>query len=116
MRGISVTASSAATAGGIASCLWFLGARSFLPPLWPLTLTVCVEAELFVGVRGGMMTGIECAGGAAGVTTAFGSGLHMVSSLFSVGCMRVLFEVEEVALADLAPIFSEDLRGEDGCV
>jgi hypothetical protein len=62
-----VTASRAATAGGIASGWWFFGTRVFLAPFCPLTLTVWVAVELLVGVRGGITTGFECVGVGVGV-------------------------------------------------
>lgn len=104
----------AATAGGIASGLWFLGVRSGLPPLCPRALTVCVEVAVpvRVGVRGGITTGFECMG-AAGGGAPLASGLRIGSSIFCTGLTRILFEVDGAVLADRAPIFSE-VRGGDG--
>ena len=112
MGGIEVTASSAATAGGMASDLWFLGARMVRPPFWPRTLTVWVEVDVLVGVLGGMTTGLDwvkvgevmvgesclracglLCSNMAGICSDFGSG-NMDRGLFDGG------------LADLAPIFS----------
>jgi hypothetical protein len=116
MRGISVTASRAATAGGIASVWWWSGVRVVLPPFWPRTRTVWVEMDVFVGARDGMMTGFDCVGAEGGMVLGLGSGAAVYSSFFSPGCFCGLVEGEGVDLAvrDRAPIFSEGLCGEEG--
>ena len=108
--GIAVTASRAATAGGIASGLWFLDTRCGWPLCWPRALVVWVEVAVLMGVRGGITTGAECVG-AAGATGA-GMGFDIACGVFSGSAGR--FKGVRAGLAERTPIFSEELRRGDG--
>lgn len=87
--GMAVTARRAATAGGIASGLWFLCARCGLRALWLLTLTdwVALTVPCRVGVRGGITTGFECTG--ACDDARWGSGLRVRSSFLCADATRI---------------------------
>lgn len=54
-----MTASKAATAGGSAFASWLYTVRADEWRCWVLILDVCVEADDFKGVRGGMPTGLD---------------------------------------------------------
>ena len=106
-----MTASSAATAGGIASDLWFFGTRCERPPCCPRVLIVWVEVAVLIDMRGGITTGAECVGSGGPVGAEVG--IDMFLSLLTVGFeVRGLIKGVGDGRADLAPIFSGFFRGE----
>lgn len=113
--GIEVTASNAATAGGIAPGLWGVCVRVGLALLCPRALTAWVVVAVREGMRGGMTTGCECECMVAAVCTPLGSGGKMESVVFGEGFSAgLVVRGEGEFFAARVPIFSDRERDEGG--